>query len=123
MEAITDPAAYNRARAAVRYDEIARKLVHGLKYGDRLDLAPTMGAWMARAGCELLADAEALVPVPLHWRRQWTRRFNHSAPLGRIIANASGRMVAHRGLKRGNDPPLPIGIPMYERDPKLQGAL
>src|SRR5438309_838458 len=62
MEAIADPPAYNRARAAVRYDEIARKLVHGLKYGDRLDLAPTMGAWMARAGCELLTDAQALVP-------------------------------------------------------------
>src|SRR5439155_7465700 len=36
MEAIADPPAYNRARAAVRYDEIARKLVHALKYGDRL---------------------------------------------------------------------------------------
>ena len=42
MEAIADPPAYNRARAAVRYDDIARKLVHALKYGDRLDLAPTM---------------------------------------------------------------------------------
>src|SRR5919197_2744846 len=43
MEAIADPPAYHRARAAVRYDEIARKLVHALKYGDRLDLAPIMG--------------------------------------------------------------------------------
>jgi len=76
MEAIADPPAYNRARAAVRYDDIARKLVHALKYGDRLDLAPTMGRWMARAGRELLADGDAIVPVPLHWRRQWTRRFN-----------------------------------------------
>src|SRR5262245_1519903 len=28
MEAIADPPAYHRARAAVRYDEVARKLVH-----------------------------------------------------------------------------------------------
>ena len=48
MEAIADPPAYNRARAAVRYDEISRTLVHALKYGDRLDLAPIMGRWMAR---------------------------------------------------------------------------
>jgi predicted amidophosphoribosyltransferase len=95
MEAIADPPAYNRARAAVRYDDIARKLVHALKYGDRLDLAPTMGRWMARAGRELLADGDAIVPVPLHWRRQWTRRFNQSALLAEIIAKASGRMVAH----------------------------
>ena len=53
MEAIADPPAYHRARAAVRYDDIARKLVHALKYGDRLDLAPTMGRWMANAGREL----------------------------------------------------------------------
>jgi predicted amidophosphoribosyltransferase len=43
MQAITDPPAYHRARAAVRYDDVARTLVHALKNGDRLDLAPTMG--------------------------------------------------------------------------------
>src|SRR5256714_1177687 len=100
MEAIADPPTYHRARAAVRYDDIARKLVHALKYGDRLDLAPTMGRWMARAGRELIADADALLPVPLHWRRQWARRFNQSAVLAHIIAETSGKSVAHGALKR-----------------------
>ena len=86
MEAIASPPAYDRARAAVRYDDIARALVHRFKYGDRLDLAPMMGRWMARAGHELLADAEALVPVPLHWRRLWARRFNQSAALAGAIS-------------------------------------
>jgi predicted amidophosphoribosyltransferase len=79
MEAIADPPAYRRARAAVRFDEISRALVHALKYGDRLDLAPMMGRWISHAGGELLAEADALVPVPLHWRRLWARRFNQSA--------------------------------------------
>ena len=87
MEAIADPPAYDRARAAVRYDDVARALVHAYKYGDRLDLAPLLGRWMARAGRELLADADALVPVPLHWRRLWARRFNQSATLAREIGN------------------------------------
>src|SRR5690349_18437661 len=69
MEAIADPPAYHRARAAVRYDDISRALVLALKYGDRLDLAPTMGRWTAHAGTEILSEADALVPVPLHWRR------------------------------------------------------
>jgi predicted amidophosphoribosyltransferase len=34
-----------------------------------------MGRWMARAGRELLAEADVLVPVPLHWRRAWGRRY------------------------------------------------
>ena len=50
MEAIADPPAYDRARAAVRYDDVARALVHAFKYGDRIDLASLMGGWMARAG-------------------------------------------------------------------------
>ena len=87
MEAIADPPAYNRARAAVGFDEISRALVHALKYGDRLDLAPMMGRWISRAGRELLDEADALVPVPLHWRRLWARRFNQSAGRGSIAAN------------------------------------
>ena len=47
MEAISDPPAYQRARAAVRYDDVARTLVHALKYHDRTDLAPAMARWMA----------------------------------------------------------------------------
>src|SRR6476659_3538816 len=43
MQAIADPPAYRRARAAVRYDDVAAKLVHAFKYSDRLDLAPMMG--------------------------------------------------------------------------------
>ena len=74
MEAIANPPAYTRARAAVRYDDVARTLVHALKYQDRTDLAPAMGRWMARAGQELLSEADILVPVPLHWRRGWSRR-------------------------------------------------
>ena len=73
MEAIANPPAYQRARAAVRYDDVARTLVHALKYQDRTDLAPALGRWMARAGHELLEGADVLVPVPLHWRRGWSR--------------------------------------------------
>jgi hypothetical protein len=73
MEAIADPPSYHRARAAVRFDEISRALVHSLKYGDRLDLAPMMGRWLCQAGTEVLGEADALIPVPLHWRRLWGR--------------------------------------------------
>ena len=122
MEAIADPPAYHRARAAVRYDDISSKLVHALKYGDRLDLAPTMGRWMANAGRELLADADAIVPVPLHWRRQWMRRFNQSALLAEIIAKASGRLVAHGALKRVKATPQQVGLGKSERAENVQGA-
>jgi predicted amidophosphoribosyltransferase len=94
MEAIANPPAYQRARAAVRYDDVARTLVHALKYQDRTDLAPAMGRWMARAGQELLDEADVLVPVPLHWRRGWSRRYNQSGALARVISRQSGVKLA-----------------------------
>jgi ComF family protein len=122
MQAITDPPAYYRARAAVRYDEIARTLVHSLKYGDRLDLAPTMGRWMARAGRELLNGADALVPVPLHWRRLWARRFNQSALLAKAIAQETGLTIADGALKRVKATAQQVGLSQAERATNVQGA-
>jgi ComF family protein len=122
MEAIADPPAYGRARAAVRYDDIARDLVHRLKYGDRLDLATTLGRWMARAGRELLADADALVPVPLHWRRLWGRRFNQAAVLAKVAAASSGLPVLTGALRRMRATPQQVGLSRSERAVNVQGA-
>lgn len=122
MEAIADPPAYNRARAAVRFDEISRALVHGLKYGDRLDLAPMMGRWISQAGRELLAEADALVPVPLHWRRLWARRFNQSAILAATVSHQTGVPVAAGALKRVKPTAQQVGLSRTERAANVQGA-
>jgi ComF family protein len=121
-EAVTNPPAFARARAAVRYDEIASALVHSLKYGDRLDLAPTMGRWMAQAGRELTSGADALVPVPLHWRRLWARRFNQAATLARAVAQASGVPVVDDALKRQRATPQQVGLRRADRATNVQGA-
>jgi ComF family protein len=121
MQAIADPPAYSRARAAVRYDDVARKLVHAFKYGDRLDLAPTLGRWMARAGHEVLAEADVLVPVPLHWRRLWARRFNQSAALAGEISAAADVPVAHHLLKRAKAT-AQVGLSRKQRAENVQGA-
>jgi ComF family protein len=122
MEAIADPPAYHRARAAVRYDDVARALVHAFKYGDRLDLGPMMGRWVATAGREILAEADALVPVPLHWRRLWTRRFNQSAALAEQVSRTSGVAVTHGALKRVKATAHQVGLSRPERAVNVQGA-
>ncbi len=122
MQAIADPPAYARARAAVRYDEVARTLVHALKYGDRLDLAPIMGRFMARAGREVLTGADALVPVPLHWRRLWARRCNQSALLAKAIAAQCGIAIATAALKRVKATPQQVGLTRTQRAGNVQGA-
>ena len=122
MEAIANPPAYARARAAVRYDDVARTLVHGLKYQDRTDLAPAMGRWMARAGRELLAEADALVPVPLHWRRGWSRRYNQSGALARVVERQSGVKLVSEVLRRVRPTQQQIGLSRPQRASNVQGA-
>jgi ComF family protein len=122
MEAIADPPAYGRARAAVRYDDVARDLIHRLKYGDRLDLATTMGRWMARAGRELIEEADALLPVPLHWRRLWGRRFNQAAALANVVAAGRALPVLTGALRRVRATPQQVGLSRSERAVNVQGA-
>jgi ComF family protein len=122
MEAIADPPAYQRARAAVRFDDISRALVHALKYGDRLDLAPMMGRWLSQAGREVLAESDALVPVPLHWRRHWARRFNQSAVLAAAVSKASGVPIAACALKRVKFTAQQVGLSRTQRAANIQGA-
>jgi ComF family protein len=122
MEAISNPPAYTRARAAVRYDDVARTLVHALKYQDRTDLAPAMGRWMARAGRELLDAADMLVPVPLHWRRAWRRRYNQSGALARVIERQTGVKVAPEALRRIRPTEQQIGLSRPQRASNVQGA-
>jgi ComF family protein len=122
MEAIANPPAYQRARAAVRYDDVARTLVHALKYHDRTDLAPAMGRWMTRAARELLADADTLVPVPLHWRRAWRRRYNQSGALASVIERRSGVTLRGDLLRRVRATEQQVGLSRPQRASNVQGA-
>src|SRR6185312_9846011 len=122
MEAIASPPAYSRARAAVRYDDVARTLAHALKYQDRTDLAPAMGRWMARAGRELLEGADMLIPVPLHWRRAWHRRYNQSGALARVVEQASGVKLRVELLQRVRPTEQQVGLSRPQRASNVQGA-
>lgn len=114
--------AYDRARAVLLYDETSRGLVLGFKHGDRLHGANAFGAWLARAGAPLLAQAELLVPVPLHRRRLFARRYNQAALLAHAAGRASGVKVASDLLKRLRATPSQGGMSASERRRNVRGA-
>jgi predicted amidophosphoribosyltransferase len=88
------PPPWDRGAAAMLYKGAGRRMVLALKHGDRLDMVPPLAGWMAAAGRDLLAGADLIAPVPLHWRRLVRRRYNQSAELARRIARLSGRTAA-----------------------------
>ncbi|GJE61411.1 ComF family protein [Methylobacterium trifolii] len=120
--AIADPPVFGRARAVALYDEVARGLVHRLKYEDRLDLAGAMARMMLGSGRELVAEADCVVAVPLHRWRLWRRRFNQAALLARPIARAAGLPFEARALARIRATRSQVGLSRAGRAENLQGA-
>jgi ComF family protein len=122
-QAIADPPVFRRARAVARFEDgPARRLVHRLKYSDRGELAGPLGAWMARAGADVLAEADAIVPVPLHALRLWTRRFNQAAALARAIARQTGKPFEPGLLARVKATRSQVGLSREQRAQNVQGA-
>jgi ComF family protein len=122
-EAVADPPVYSRARAVAHFEDgPVRQLVHRLKYSDRMELANPLGAWMARAGHELLAEADLLVPVPLHRRRLAARRFNQANALAQAVSRQSGVPVDPFILARVKPTPSQVGLSRSQRALNMQGA-
>lgn len=121
-EAIADPPPFARARAAVAYSGAARRMVQNLKFRDQTNLAPWMARWMLRVGSELIADANMVVPVPLHRRRFLARRFNQSAELARAFARLAGLPFEPLAVTRTRATRRQVGLPARERQENVRGA-
>ncbi len=102
--------AYERARAVMRYNDASKRLILGFKHGDRTEGAPAYGAWLARAGATLIAEADLIAPVPLHRWRLLGRRYNQAA----LLAHALGRAT---------DLPVVSDLLLRRRFTRSQGRL
>lgn len=120
--AIAAPPPFDRARSAAVHSGVARRMVQALKYHDRTDLAPWMARWMLRAGAELVADADLVVPVPLHRGRFLSRRFNQSAELGRAIAGLAALPFEPTAAIRSRPTRQQVGLGQREREDNVRGA-
>lgn len=121
-DAIANPPPFDRLRSVALYDDLARVLVHSLKYRDRTDLAPMMAGWMLRAGDGTVEAADAIVPVPLHRFRLLWRKFNQSSELARALGGLSGRPVLVDAVRRTKRTRRQIGLGPRAREENVRGA-
>jgi ComF family protein len=122
-QAIADPPVYGRARAATRFEDgPARRLVHRLKYSDRMELAKPLGRWMARAGADILREADVLTPIPLHPLRLIARRFNQAAALAAAVGQYAAKPCDPSLLARVKATRAQVGLSRTQRAENVQGA-
>lgn len=77
-------------------------LIHEIKYNHRKDLARALGRLMGQQWMErgLLEGIDVIVPVPLHWRRRWSRGYNQSNEIAKGMSAVSGIPVRSKAIKR-----------------------
>ncbi|PWC36418.1 ComF family protein [Azospirillum sp. TSO35-2] len=119
---LAEPPPFARARAVLVYDDGSRPLVLGFKHGDRIHAATAYGVWLARAGRELLTDADRLVPVPLHRGRLFRRRYNQAALLAGALSKSCGVPAVPDLLQRRRATPTQGGLDRQGRHRNVKGA-
>jgi ComF family protein len=84
------------ARSAGAYDGSLRAIIHAFKYGKCRALGPPLALLLRQSGADVLRDADAVVPVPLHWRRLLARGFNQADDLARGLRKPIWRLLRRR---------------------------
>lgn len=102
------------------YDGVLRKLIHLFKYERMRPLAAPLGRMMMRA---LPRDErfDALVPMPMHWRRLIARGYNQCDLLAREVSARSGLPVEPL-LRRSRHTPVQAGLTSRERRLNVKNA-
>jgi ComF family protein len=106
-----------RARAIGEYDTALRDIIHALKYEGRYSVAKGLGELMRSAGERLLQEADCVVPVPLHPRRERARGFNQAHELAQRL----GRPLLDALVRPSYTVPQ-IELPAHQRHANVRGA-
>jgi ComF family protein len=96
--------------------------IRRFKYGGRSELGGILGFLMAERAERWRGRVDAVVPVPLHWRRRRVRGFDQAALLAIPVARSLGVPHRLRGLRRVRNTRSQVDLPHLERQRNMRGA-
>lgn len=108
--------------AVYEYGGPVADAIQRFKYGGRSDLGSVLGSRMAAETARWRGRVDAVVPVPLHWRRRRARGFDQAALLAKPVARALGAPARLRGLRRVRNTPPQVELTHAERQRNIDGA-
>lgn len=108
--------------AVFEYGGPVADAIQRFKYDGRSELGPALGSLMAGGGHRCAGKVDAVVPVPLHWRRRRTRGYDQAALLAKPVANSLGVPLLLRGLRRVRNTASQVDLPHHERQQNIAGA-
>ncbi len=115
------PPAFDALRAAWEYRGPLIPVIRALKFRGLDYLGTHLGAELLAVVRELGGEWDLVVPVPLHWRRRWSRGFNQAERMARPLADALG-VPCLPALRRRRATRAQVGLPRRERLANPRGA-
>ncbi len=91
---------FDRARAALVYDQESRKIILAFKHGDHIHMTSSLVPLLRKACEEMAAECDVILPVPLHWLRMVKRRYNQAALLATGLGHDVQKPVLLEALER-----------------------
>jgi ComF family protein len=111
---------FDHAASFGMYEGALRSLIHLFKYSGMKPLARPLAAYLDRA-IPVDEHFDAVVPVPLYWRRQWSRGFNQAELLARCVAKQRG-IPLWNALRRKRATATQAGLANAGRRRNVAGA-
>ncbi|MEW5900376.1 MAG: ComF family protein [Acidobacteriota bacterium] len=112
-------------RSCARYQGTVKDVILLYKYRGFRILGKTLADFMiqARGGeDDLWADVEAIVPVPLHPKKERKRGFNQARLLAHCLARHKGIALADRRLVKVKNVPPQTSLDARDREANVKGA-
>jgi ComF family protein len=114
---------WQQGRSALLYKDNGRRVVLGLKHGDRQDIVGPSSKWMATVAREIIKPNMLVVPIPLHWSRLLKRRYNQAALLAQGVAEQLDLAWCPDALQRLKRTRSLDGMGRDERFAHLEGVI
>lgn len=114
------PPAYDKAYSVFVYDEFSKPLITKFKYGDAIYFLPHLANILHAKTQHIKADF--IIPVPLHYKRLVSRRYNQAGLLASRLSKISKRYVLLDGLFRTKNTPPQAGLVRKDRNKNIVGA-
>ena len=116
---VTSPFEFDVAPLAYAFPVDAA--IKALKFRRKLFYAPAFSELLCVAARDSPGDIDAILPVPLHWRRRWFRGFNQAIEIGKPVAKYLRVPLVNR-VRRRRATPFQSGLSAHDRARNLRSA-
>ncbi len=103
--------------------EPARTLIHQFKYKKHICLATPLGSLLENLlHKETIGEIDAVVPVPLHWKKKQVRGFNQSELMAKKISRKLSIPISTNNLFRSKNTLSQTHLSRTQRQKNVKGA-